>query len=69
MANKVDAGMPQSLDLTAGYTLRVTAVDSSGALVANVKVGDVVITADQVVGMPASGNLGGQWFLVPGPAA
>lgn len=67
MSKAVDLAMPQDLDLGQGYSLRVTALDpTTGALVAGVKVGQVVITATNVAG----GDIqSGPFLLVPGPAA
>lgn len=71
MAAPVQAAMPSSLDLTNGYTVRVTALDpSTGALVAGVKIQTVVLTADNLGGGGVGGGGGGgAWFLVPGPGA
>ena len=70
MARKIDIAMPDDLNMQAGYSLRVTAIDATtGALVTGVNIGQVVITAD---GGTISGSGGleyGQWFLVPGPGA
>lgn len=68
MAQKLDVGMPQDLDLTAGWTLRVTAVDSTGALVNGVNVSNMSIIADAPLG--AVDQLAvGPFMLVPGPNA
>ena len=73
MAQEVNVGLPQDLDLQQGYTLRVTALDSNGAPVAGVKVSTVVITADDGSVASSSGGGGtvavGEWFLVPGQGA
>lgn len=62
--------MPYDLDLTAGYTLRVTAIDpNSGSLVSGVVVDQTVITADATTVQDPSELAGGDWFLVPGPGA
>lgn len=46
MAAHLQASMPQLLDLGAGYTLRVTALDATtGNVVAGVKIGTVTITS------------------------
>jgi hypothetical protein len=69
VAEKLDISMPPDVDLTQGFTLRVTAVDASGALVAGVKVGTVVITANVLgTGSLESGTFG-PFMLVPGPGA
>lgn len=69
MALPVVAGLPPALDLTAGYIVRVSAVDpTSGDLVSGVKIGSVVITASSPGG--AGPQLqSGQFQLVPGPGA
>jgi hypothetical protein len=64
--------MPADLDLAQGYTLRFTALDPiTGALVANVKVSNAVITAVPLTGGDlSSGSFTyGPYMLVPGPAA
>ena len=66
MAQKIDVGMPQDLDLTGAWTIRVTAVDSTGAAVPAVKAANVAIVADAIgVGTLTSGP----FALVPGPGA
>lgn len=68
MSQKLDVNMPQDLDLTAGWTVRVTAVDASGVLVAGVNVSNMSIIADAPLG--ASDVLSvGPFMLVPGPGA
>ena len=71
MSAPVQAAMPSNLDLQDGYSLRVTALDpSTGALVAGVKIGLVVFTADNTGGVISGGGGGpGQWLIVPGPGA
>lgn len=72
MPAPTDVPMPGALDLQEGYTIRVTAVDpSTGAVVAGVTVGQVVLTVDDgtTTGVgPPPGELG-SWQLVPGPSA
>lgn len=72
MPQELDIAMPGDLDLGAGYTLRVTGIDSSGATVAGLKVGATVLTVD-FVNAAQSGDLSrlqtGDWLLVPGPGA
>lgn len=64
MAQKIDVGMPQDLDLTGAWTIRVTAVDSTGAAVPAVKASNVAIIADAL----GTGTLNfGPFMLVPGP--
>ena len=70
MAQKLDIGMPQDLDLPDGWTLRVTAVDGSGSVVAGVNVSNMAIIADAPLGASAGGGLEvGPFMLVPGPGA
>jgi len=70
MAAPVMAGLPRDLDVASGLTLRVTALDpTTGSVVSGVKVGLVVFTVDLVEGFVQGGNVGGDWFLVPGPGA
>lgn len=70
MAQKIDANMPQDLDLGSGWTIRVTAVDPSGSLVSNVKVSNMSIVADAPLGAETGGGLAvGPFMLVPGPNA
>lgn len=69
MAQKLDISMPQDLDLSAGWTIRVTAVDVNGATVSGVNVSNMSIIADA----PLAGDIGvfevGPFMLVPGPNA
>ena len=63
--------MPQRMLVDDGYTIRVTAVDSSGSVVSTAKVTKVVLTGD-LSGTPppdGGGTVSGDWFLVPGPGA
>lgn len=69
MAQKIDVSMPQDLDLTAGWTIRVTAVDSSGNLVPNVNVSNMAIVADAPLGADQGSLSVGPFMLVPGPGA
>lgn len=69
MAQPIDIGMPESLDIGPQYTLRVTALDpASGNLVSGVVVDKVVLTVGLITGT-AEGLETGNWFLVPGPGA
>jgi hypothetical protein len=63
--------MPPALDLQDGYSVRVTALDPvTSAVVAGVKIGTVVLTADSVGVIPAGPTESpAEWFLVPGPGA
>jgi len=70
MAVPLNASMPAGLDLGPGFTVRVTALDTStGAVVSGVKVNELEIE----VGGKGTVDLGsleyGPWFLVPGPEA
>lgn len=70
MSQKLDVSMPQDLDLPAGWSIRVTAVDSSGNLVSGVNVSNMTIIADAPLGADAGGGLEvGPFMLVPGPSA
>lgn len=69
MAEKIDVSMPQDLDLTGGWTLRVTAVDSSGATVSGVNVSNMAIIADAPLGSDVTQLEVGPFMLVPGPNA
>jgi hypothetical protein len=61
--------MPKDNDLVQGFTLRVTALDTSGSLVAGVKVNEVVITANSLGGGDlSSGGASGFFALIPGPS-
>ena len=65
----INAGMPEDLDIGAGYTIRVTALDATtGNQVSGVNIDQVVLTATQVSGTPAELETG-DWFLMPGPGA
>lgn len=62
--------MPPDLDLADGWTIRVTAVDATGALVSNVNVSNMSIIAEAPLGTDAGGGLTvGPFMLVPGPGA
>lgn len=69
MAQKLDVSMPQDLDLPAGWTVRVTAVDASGAVVTGVNVSNMAIVADAPLGADTSTLSVGPFMLVPGPNA
>lgn len=68
MAQILNVGMPQDLDLVSGWSIRFTAVDSTGALVNNVKVSNLAIIADAPLGNVEEFEFG-PFFLVPGPGA
>lgn len=69
MAAKLDVSMPQDLDLPAGWSVRVTAVDSGGSLVSGVNVSNMAIVADAPLGASAGTLEVGPFMLVPGPDA
>lgn len=69
MPQPLNIGMPESLDIGPGYTLRVTALaPTTGNLVSNVLVDTVLLTVSLVSGTVEALQTG-QWFLVPGPGA
>lgn len=69
MAQKIDVGLPQDLDLGAGWSIRCTTVDSSGALVAGVNVSNMAIVADSPTSSTGQELQVGPFMLVPGPNA
>ena len=69
MAQKLDVSMPQDLDLTSAWSIRVTALDSSGALVSGVNVSNMSIVADTQDPDTADQLAVGPFMLVPGPNA
>lgn len=68
MSQKLNVGLPQDLDLNGGWTIRATAVDSSGALVAGVNVSNMAIIADSPTSATGVELQTGPFMLVPGPA-
>lgn len=65
----IDAGLPEHLDLGAGYTIRITALDpTTGNTITGVNINQSVVTAEQISGTPEELQQG-QWFLVPGPGS
>lgn len=68
MATKLDIGMPQDLDLGSGWSIRVSAVDSAGAIVSGVNVSNMAIIADAPLGNVETLQVG-PFMLVPGPNA
>jgi hypothetical protein len=72
MPQEINIAMPADLDLGALYTIRVTGVDATGAVVAGLKVNTTVLTVD-FVNAATPGDVGqlvqGDWFLVPGPGS
>jgi len=70
VAQPLNISMPFGLDVQAGYTLRVTAIDpTTGNLVGGVVVDTTVLTVDLAGDAVASDLQTGDWFLVPGPGA
>ena len=69
MAQKLDVSMPQDLDLTASWSVRVTALDANGALVSGVNVSNMAIVADTANPDTADQLAVGPFMLVPGPNA
>jgi hypothetical protein len=68
MAQKLDVNMPQDLDLPDGWSVRVTALDATGALVNGVNVSNMAIIADAPLGNVTELQVG-PFMLVPGPGA
>lgn len=66
MAQKINVPMPADLDLATNFTVRITAVDSSGAAVTAVKAGPVNIIAQALTGGDLSS---GAFALISGPGA
>lgn len=65
----IDAGLPEDLDIGAGYTLRVTALDpGTGSTISGVTVSNLVFDATQISGTPGELEVG-PFMLVPGPGA
>lgn len=69
MAQKLNAGMPDSLDLTESWQILFAAVDpTSGADVSGVKVSNAMLVVELVQG-DATDLPVGPFMLVPGPGA
>ncbi len=69
MSLPVKTGLPDALDLPAGYTIRFTALDpTTGALVSGVTVSAASILADSL-GAGGEALTTGPFMLVPGPSA
>lgn len=66
MSQKLDVSMPQDLDLTGGWTIRVAAVDVNGSAVTGVQVSNMAIVADAPLGATEALAVG-PFMLVPGP--
>lgn len=69
MAQIVNVPMPQDLDLLAGWTVRVSAVDATGATVSAVNVSGLSIIADAPTSATGIELAVGPFMLVPGPEA
>lgn len=70
MAQKLEAGMPDGLDLDESYTIRFSALDpSTGAAVSGVVISLAQIHAAEVSGNAAPDLNAGPFMLVPGPGA
>ncbi len=70
MSVKKAASMPPDLDVSDGYTVRLTATDpTTGAVVSGVTVSNFAMQV-LLLGGTAAGNLAvGPFMLVPGPGA
>lgn len=69
MAQIVNAPMPQDIDIVGGWKVRVTAVDSAGAVVSGVNVSNMTIVADSPTSQTGVELAVGPFMLVPGPEA
>lgn len=70
MARPLTAGMPRDLDLDAGYTVRITALNpTTGAVVTAVNVSNLVIMALNIGAGTGADLAYGPFMFVPGPAA
>lgn len=69
MAPKLNVSMPEDLDLTASWSVRVTALDASGNTVSGVNVSNMSIVADTANPATSDGLAVGPFMLVPGPNA
>ena len=70
MAQKLNVSMPQDLDLVSSWRIRITARDSSGNVVAGVKVSNMAMIADTQTPITADQvSAAGPFMLVPGPNA
>lgn len=67
MAEPYDAPMPPAIDLSAGYTIELVAVNpTSGNVISAITVSDLVIFPE-LVGDTSAGDLAyGPYLLVPG---
>ena len=69
MAQKLEASMPEALDLDTSWTVQFAAVSPvDGSAVSGVNVSDAAIIADQVAG-PTEETQVGPFMIVPGPGA
>lgn len=73
MAAKLEAAMPEAMDIGDGWTIEFAAVSpTDGSAVSGVKITNVNVTAEDVSGGTGSsggGELIGPYMLVPGPGA
>lgn len=65
-----NAAMPEGIELTGGYTIRVTALNpTTGAVVSGVTVSNLAMMIDDLTGGAGGGLDYGPFLLVPGPGA
>lgn len=70
MAQKLDGGLPQNMDLGGGYTLRFAALDpTTGAAATGVNISAAFILASNILAIPVEQLAVGPFMLVPGPNA
>lgn len=69
MAPNVIGGLPLDLDLDAGWTIRLNALDpSTGVAVTGVKVSNFAILVRNLAGTDDADLAFGPFLLVPGPS-
>lgn len=70
MAQKLNASMPEGLDLEFTYQIVIAAIDpSTGGLVSGVEISSAYLTVDQVSDGAPVDLQSGPFMLVPGPGA
>ena len=70
MAEAYQTAMPPELDLPAGYTVRLTAINpTTGAVVNNVTVSHLLMLTLPIGGTVPTDLAFGEWQLVPGAGA
>ena len=72
MAKAYETSMPANLDLGAGFTVRLTAVDpTTGNVINGITVSDFVAMVADLTGSGGVTSVepGGPFLLVPGPGA